>query len=98
MTDFPCPFSFQTPELGDLWRHWRGLLAPGRLPRRDEIDPGALRRILGIVWIYRLDASGQAWEKIIAGTLDNGLIVSPSGCQFAYSTGGPMQIMTVCDL
>jgi hypothetical protein len=46
--------------------------------------------------VYRLDAGGQGWEKIISGTLDNGLILSPSGCQIAYSTGGPMQIMTVC--
>jgi len=47
--------------------------------------------------VYRLDAGGQAWEKIIAGALANGLILSPSGCQLAYSTGGRLELMTVCD-
>ncbi len=47
--------------------------------------------------VYRLDARKEAWEKIIAGALDNGLVLSPSGCQIAYAAGGLMRIMTVCD-
>lgn len=62
-----CPFTFRSPSLGDLWSHWRGLLKPGRLPRRDEIDPGALRRVLPQVWIYRLDATGRDFYCALAG-------------------------------
>jgi hypothetical protein len=51
----------------------------------------------GVRGVYRLGADGLAWEKIVAGTLDNGLILSPSGCQIGYATGGRLQIMTVCD-
>jgi len=47
--------------------------------------------------VYRLDASGQAWEKIIAGTLDNGLVLSPSGCQLGYAADGQLRIMSVCE-
>jgi hypothetical protein len=47
--------------------------------------------------VYRLGPGGQAWEKVIAGTLDNGLVLSPNGCQLAYSTRGAMHVMTVCD-
>jgi hypothetical protein len=47
--------------------------------------------------VYRLDAQKYDWEKIIAGALDNGLILSPSGCQITYAAGGRMRIMTVCD-
>ena len=47
--------------------------------------------------VYRLDARKEAWEKIIAGALDNGLILSPSGCQIGYAAGGRLHIMTVCD-
>jgi hypothetical protein len=46
--------------------------------------------------VYRLDAAGQAWEKIIAGALDNGLVLSPSGCQIGYTTGGQLRVMNVC--
>lgn len=63
----PCPFTFRSSSLRDLWRHWRGLLTPGRLPRRNEIDPGAFRRILGQVWIYRLDATGRDFYCALAG-------------------------------
>jgi sugar lactone lactonase YvrE len=38
--------------------------------------------------VYRLDARKEEWENIIAGTLDNGLILSPSGCQIGYAAGG----------
>jgi hypothetical protein len=44
-----------------------------------------------------LDAAGQAWEKIIAGALDNGLVLSPGGCQIGYSVGGRLHIMNVCE-
>jgi hypothetical protein len=47
--------------------------------------------------VYRLDAQGQAWEKIISGTVDNGLILSPRGCQIAFATGDRLQVMTVCE-
>ena len=47
--------------------------------------------------VYRLNARKEAWEKIIAGALDNGLILSPSGCQIGYAAGGRMHIMSVCD-
>jgi hypothetical protein len=47
--------------------------------------------------VYRLDAQKYEWEKIIAGALDNGLILSPSGCQISYAAGGRTRIMTVCD-
>jgi len=55
------------------------------------------RAIAGAVeGVYRLDASGQAWEKLIAGALDNGLVLSPSGCQLGYAAGGQLRIMDVC--
>lgn len=47
--------------------------------------------------VYRLDASGQAWEKIIAGALDNGLVLSPSGCQIGYAVRGRLNVMSVCE-
>lgn len=50
-----------------------------------------------VAGVYRLDARKKAWDKIIAGALDDGLILSPGGCQIAYAAGGRLQIMTVCD-
>lgn len=67
MMEPPCPFTFHSPSLRDLWSHWRSLLTPGRLPRRDQIDPGTLRRILTQVWIYRLDATGRDFYCALAG-------------------------------
>lgn len=50
-----------------------------------------------VAGVYLFDTGKDAWEKIIAGALDNGLVLSPSGCQIAYAVGGRMQIMTVCE-
>lgn len=51
----------------------------------------------GVEGVYRLDPSGQAWEKIIAGALDNGLVFSPNGCQISYAARGQLHIMNVCE-
>ncbi len=64
-----CPFVFQDSRLGILWDHWAKSLSPERLPRREDIDPGALREILDIVWIYRLDDSGRDFYCALAGDL-----------------------------
>jgi len=50
-----------------------------------------------VTGVYRLDASGQAWEKIIAGELDNGLVLSPSGCRIGYAAGGQLHVVDVCE-
>lgn len=64
-----CPFEFQDHRLGVLWEHWAASLRPDHLPRRDDIDPSALREILDIVWIYRLDDSGRDFYCALAGDL-----------------------------
>lgn len=46
--------------------------------------------------VYRLDAEGQKWNKIVSGTITNGLVISPNGCQVSYSANGKMQMLNVC--
>ncbi|MFH0985333.1 MAG: DUF2628 domain-containing protein [Candidatus Omnitrophota bacterium] len=46
--------------------------------------------------VYRLDVKNQAWRKMIAGATDNGLFISPNGCQISYAVNGEMKIMDVC--
>ena len=84
-----CPFTFQDRRLGVLWDHWARSLRPDRLPRREDIDPAALREILDIMWIYRLDDSGRdfycslAGEVIIAGWQRPTMIGTPISLLFA---------------
>jgi hypothetical protein len=61
------PFAFQDPRIELLWLHWRASLRPGRLPRREDIDPVALKDVLPVIWIYRLDASGRDFYCALAG-------------------------------
>ena len=62
-----CPFTFDDRRLHVLWEHWRGALRPDRLPRREDIDPTALRGVLPMVWIYRIDGSGRDFYCALAG-------------------------------
>ena len=64
-----CPFTFQDRRLTVLWDHWASSLRPNNMPRREDIDPGALREILEITWIYRLDDSGRDFYCALAGDL-----------------------------
>lgn len=61
------PFMIEDSRIQLLWDHWRSFLGPGRLPRRDEIDPTAIKGALGITWIYRLDDSGRDFYCALAG-------------------------------
>ena len=61
------PFLIEDPRIQALWKHWRGLLRPGRLPRREEIDPTVVKDALPITWIYRLDDSGRDFYCSLAG-------------------------------
>ncbi len=63
-----CPFTLDR-RLNVLWDHWASSLRPDHLPCREDIDPGALREILEITWIYRLDDSGRDFYCALAGDL-----------------------------
>ncbi len=64
-----CPFAFQDRRLTVLWDHWASSLRPDHMPRREDIEAGALREILDITWIYRLDDSGRDFYCALAGDL-----------------------------
>ena len=84
-----CPFQFRDRRLRLLWDHWTASLRPEALPRREDIDPSALREILDITWIYRLDDSGRDFYCALAGELIIGawrrpnMIGSPISLLFA---------------
>jgi hypothetical protein len=61
------PFLIDDPRIQLLWDHWRVALKPGRLPRREDIDPTVIKGALGITWIYRLDDSGRDFYCALAG-------------------------------
>lgn len=61
------PFLIEDSRIQFLWDHWRSFLRPGRLPRREEIDPTAIKGALAITWIYRLDDSGRDFYCALAG-------------------------------
>jgi len=61
------PFLIEDPRIQLLWDHWRASLRPGRLPRREEIDPTVVKEALPITWIYRLDDSGRDFYCALAG-------------------------------
>jgi hypothetical protein len=61
------PFLIDDPRIQVLWSHWRAALRPDRLPRREDIDPAAVRDALPITWIYRLDDSGRDFYCSLAG-------------------------------
>lgn len=89
------PFLIDDPRILMLWVHWRSALRPGRLPRRDDIDPAVIKSALPITWIYRLDDSGRdfycalAGDEIVAAWGRPGLIGMPISQMFplpAYQT------------
>ncbi|MBM3533089.1 MAG: PAS domain-containing protein [Alphaproteobacteria bacterium] len=89
------PFLIEDPRIRVLWDCWRQALRPGRLPRRDEIDPDAFKDALPIAWLYRLDDSGRdfycalAGEEIVAAWGRPGMIGMPISHLFgpaAYET------------
>lgn len=61
------PFLIDDQRILLLWTHWRSSLKPGRLPRREDIDPIAVKSALPIIWIYRLDDSGRDFYCALAG-------------------------------
>ncbi len=91
----PSPFFIDDPRILLLWEHWRGALRSGRLPRREDIDPTAIKDALPIAWIYRLDDSGRdfycalAGDEIMAAWSRPGMIGTPISQLFgpaAYRT------------
>jgi len=46
--------------------------------------------------IYRLNDVEKKWDKLITGEVDNGLVISPNGCDISYAVSGKMRIMDVC--
>jgi hypothetical protein len=61
------PFTFDDKRLGVLWGHWMAALRMNRRPRRADIDPAALRGVLPMIWIYRVDGTGRDFYCSLAG-------------------------------
>ena len=47
--------------------------------------------------VYLLEQKNRKWNKIISGTLDNELSISPNGCQLSYAQSGEMKVTNVCE-
>ncbi len=62
-----CPFQFHDERLRILWDHWYSLCQGDIPPCRDDIDPGKLRKVLPLTWIYRKHRDREEFYCSLAG-------------------------------
>lgn len=63
---------FLSQSVQDVWRWWHlSLLAKGRPPRHDEVDPAALRRALAKLWLVEWQSDNGTFRYRLAGEAIN---------------------------